>query len=193
MNKNTSTPDQSEEIITIPCRVGPTMFRDFAMFDTLIRQKRLRSPIIFFCIMGFFALICYVFRAHADQAVLMGNVLLGIGILLPVGYLLNFYLSVRAQAKKLKLDPPRLVYTLNFTRAEDGITVTSPNTSEGTLRLNWSNLLGAWRVKGAIYFYSSERQAFLLPDGQATVSADALWEFLSENLPAEKLHDRRHS
>ena len=31
------------------------MFRDFAMFDTLIRQKRLRSPIIFFCIMGFFA------------------------------------------------------------------------------------------------------------------------------------------
>ena len=67
------------------------------------------------------------------------------------------------------------------------------STSEGTLRLNWSNLSGAWRVKGAIYFYSSERQAFLLPDSQATVSADALWEFLSENLPAEKLHDRRHS
>lgn len=111
------------------------MFRDFAMFDTLIRPETVRSPIIFFCIMGFFALICYVFRSHADQAVLMGNVLLGIGILLPVGYLLNFYLSVRAQAKKLKLDPPRLVYTLNFTRAEDGITVTSPNTSEGTLPL----------------------------------------------------------
>lgn len=186
MSKNDSS-------ITIPCRVGPTMFRDFAMFDTLIRQKRLCSPIAFFCIMGFFALICYVFRSHADQAVLMGTVLLGIGILLPAGYLLNFYLSVRAQAKKLKLDPPRLVYTLNFTDAEDGITVTSPNKAEGTLRLNWSNLFGAWRVKGAIYFYASERQAFLLPDGQANVSADALWALLKEKLPAEKLHDRRHS
>lgn len=193
MSKNTSSPDTSGETsITIPCRVGPTMFRDFAMFDTLVRQKRLRSPILFFCIMGFFALICYIFRAHADQAVLMGNVLLGIGVVIPAGYLLNFYLSVRAQAKKLKLDPPRLVYTLNFTDAPDGVTVTSPNKSEGTLRLNWSNLFGAWRVKNAIYFYASERQAFLLPDGQASVSADVLWDFLREKLPAEKLHDRRH-
>lgn len=193
MTKKSSSSNASEETaITIPCRVGPVMFRDFAMFDTLIRQKRLRSPILFFCIMGFFALICYIFRDHADQAVLMGNVLLGIAVIIPAGYLLNFYLSVRAQAKKLKLDPPRLVYTLHFTSAADGITVTSPNKSEGTLRLNWANLFGAWRVKGAIYFYSSERQAFLLPDNQATVSADELWEFLKENLPAEKLHDRRH-
>lgn len=179
------------DTITISSRIDTKAFRRFAVFDTLIRQKRYRSPAIFAGIMLVFACICYLMNGRAEQAVLLGNVLLCIGIVLPVVYFGTFYFSVNSQAKKMKLEPPRHVYTVTMTDDEEGISIVTPTGEGGTLRVKWANLHMAYRVAGCIYFFISPRQAFLFPDDQANVTPDELWDFLKEKMPEEKLSDRR--
>lgn len=179
------------DTITIPSRIDTKTFRRFAVFDTLVRQKRYRSPVIFAGIMLVFACICYLMDGRAEQAALLGSVLLGIGILLPAVYFSTFFFSVNAQAKKMKLEPPKHVYTVTMTDAEDGLTIVTPTGEGGTLRLKWAGLHAAYRVNGCIYLFVSLRQAFLLPDGQANVTPDELWDYLGEKMPEASLHDRR--
>lgn len=179
------------ETITVSSRVDTKTFRNFAVFDTLIRQKRYRSPVIFTGIMLVFACICYFMNGRAEQAVLLGNVLLGIGVILPTVYFGTFFFSVNSQSKKMKLDPPKHVYTVTMTDAEEGISIVTPTGEGGTLRIKWANLFAAYRVKDCIYLFVSPRQAFLLPDNQANVTPDELWDFLGEHVAKEKLTDRR--
>lgn len=181
------------DVITISSRIDTKTFRKFAIFDTITRQKRYRSPVIFMGIMLVFACICYVMNGRVEQAALLGNVLLGIGVILPVVYFGTFYFSVNSQAKKMKLEPPKHVYTVTMTDAAEGISIVTPTGEGGTLRVKWANLFMVYRVDGCIYFFISPRQAFLFPDDQANVTPDELWEFLKENMPAEKLVDRRKS
>ena len=100
-------------------------------------------------------------------------------------------MDLQNQAKKLKLETPRHVYTISMTTAPDGITIVTPSGEGGTLRLRWEHIYQVYRVKGCIYFYISARQAFLLPEDQSNVETDELWKFLGEMLPAEKVIDRR--
>lgn len=179
------------DTVTISSRIDTKTFRNFAIFDTLIRQKRYRSPAIFTGIMLFFACICYIMNGRAEQAVLLGNVLLGIGIILPAVYFGTFFFSVNSQSKKMKLDPPKHVYTVTMTEDEEGISIVTPTGEGGTLRVKWNNLHAVYRVKDCIYLFVSPRQAFLLPDNQGNVSPDELWNFLSEHTAKEKLFDRR--
>ncbi|MDD3251381.1 MAG: YcxB family protein [Lachnospiraceae bacterium] len=177
------TPDS----ITISSRIDTKLFQDFALFDTFTRQKRYRSPLIFAGIMLVFSCICFAMKNAANQAVLLGGVLLGIGVLLPVFYFGNYFYSIRQQAKKMKLDKPKHVYTVSLTSAADGITIVSPTGEGGTLRQNWSDLFAAYRRKGCIYLFVTPQRAFLLPDGQANATPDELWAFLQSHMPPEKL------
>ncbi len=179
------------DTITISSRIDTKTFRDFAVFDTLIRQKRLRSPAIFSGIFLFFSLICFIMREKADQADLLGWVLLSIAILVPTSYIFMFLYSISQKAQELKLNKPHLTYTVNLTDAPDGITVSTATGQGGTLRVRWDQVYHAYRAKSCIYFFVSPRQAFLLPDHQSNVSPDQLWEFLNKKLPAEKLTNRR--
>ena len=179
------------ETITISSRIDTKIFRRFAVFDTIIRQKRYRSPVIFAIIMLVFACICYAMNGRAEQSILLGNVLLAIGIALPAVYFGTFFFSINTQAKKMKLEPPKHVYTVSMTGAEEGVSVITPSGEGGTLRVKWSNVHMAYRVNDCIYLFISPRQAFLFPDGQANVTPDELWAFLKEQLPGEKTKDRR--
>lgn len=181
------------DTITISSRIDTKTFRKFAIFDTLIRQKRYRSPVIFAGIMLVFACICYIMNGRAEQAVLLGNVLLSIGIILPTVYFGTFFFSVNSQAKKMKLDPPKHVYTITMalTDEEEGISIVTPTGEGGTLRVKWENVHMAYRVEDCIYFFISPRQAFLLPDGQANVTPDELWDYLGRFIPIYNLVDRR--
>lgn len=181
------------ETITISSRIDTKAFSRFAVFDTFTRQKRWRQPALFSGIMLVFACICYSMHSRAEQAFLLGHVLLGIGIVLPAVYFGNFFYSLRAQAKKLKLDAPKHVYTVVLTDAADGVTVTTPTKEGGTLRLDWNRLYFAYRVPGCIYLFVSAKQAFLLPDDQANVTPDELWDFIKEKLSSEKWKDCRRS
>lgn len=179
------------DTITISSRIDTKLFTDFAFFDTLIRQKRLRSPAVFSGAFLIFSLICFAMHEKAEQALLLGAVLLIIAILMPTAYFSMFFLSVRQKANELKLDTPHLSYTVNLTDAADGITINAANNKGGTLRVRWSQIHHIYRTKNCIYFYVSPRQAFLLPDGQANVSPDELWDYLKEHLTDSQYTDRR--
>lgn len=181
----------TSDTITISSRIDTKTFRDFAVFDTLIRQRRLVSPAVFSGAFLIFALICFFMRGRASQAVLLGSVMLGIAIIMPAAYFFMFYYSISQKAKELHLETMRHCYTVCLTDAPDGITVDSAIQKTGTLRVSWSQIYHVYRTGTCIYLYISPRQAFLLPDHQANVGPDQLWSYLGSHLPSEKLTDRR--
>ncbi|MDO4268071.1 MAG: YcxB family protein [Eubacteriales bacterium] len=176
------------DTIVITSKVDKSVFYRFSWFETMVRTKRYRSPAVFTTIMLIFSLICFSQVGRREQAGLLGGVLLGIGILLPAIYFFNFFLSVREQAKKMGLERPKHVYTVSMTDAPDGIAIVTPTGKGGTLRVRWDQIHAVYQAKDCIYFYVSDRQAFLLPKGQANVPDDKLIRFLVSQLPAEKLH-----
>ena len=58
MNTNIDT-------ITIPVRLDAATFRSFAIFDTLKRQKRWKSPAIFAAILMASAIVCFAMNSRA--------------------------------------------------------------------------------------------------------------------------------
>lgn len=178
--------------ITIKTKVNKKIFRDFAVFDTLIRQKRWRAPLFFACMMLVFAAICFTQTGRIEGAPLLGGVLAGVGILLPAAYFFSFYSSIQAESRKQKLIVPQHVYTVTLSACQEGIIMTPAAGKGSRHRICWENAHAAYRVKDCIYLFISPRQAFLLPDGQADVPQDEVWKMITEMLPGEKCYDRRH-
>lgn len=177
--------------IKIPVRLDAPTFRAFAAFDTLKRQKRWKSPALFSGILMAFAIVCFAMNNRANQAVFIGSVLMIIAVGLPAVYFGMFFRSLDTQAKNMKLNASRLVYTVDLTGDGDGVKVTGAAGEQKSMKIHWKDLYGAYRVAGCIYLYVSDRQAFLLPDGQADVPADDLWEFLKTHVDSDNMHDCR--
>lgn len=184
--------------ITIPVKVDAKTFRNFAVFDMLIRKKRWKSPAIFAAIFLCFAAICFSMHGRAEQAVLLGGVLTGVAIVLPAVYFITFFHSISLQAKSMKLQKPQHAYTVELTDAADGIRVISAKDASVSVNHQWNAVHAVYRADGCIYLFVSPAQAFLLPDGQATVSdgqealsAEELWEVLKGHIIAEKMKDIR--
>lgn len=109
-----------QTIYTIPVMVDKKIYRDFALFNCFKRQKSYRSPAIFTGSFLIFAAICFLMRAQAEQAVLLGIVLASIAIILPAVYFGTFFHSIQVQSKKLKLQTPQYAYTVQLGTAEEG-------------------------------------------------------------------------
>jgi hypothetical protein len=176
----------AEKVINIPVKLDKLTFRRFATFDTFRRQQRWRMPVWFMLIMLGFSVYLF-FQTDKPQSALIGGVLLAIGLGLPVVYLITFYITLRENVIKHRL--PRSVYTLKLT--EKDINVRSADNQQEELTLPWDKLHAAYRVKGAIYLYVLPTRAFLLPDGQADVSDDALWAFITKKLPKDACRNLR--
>lgn len=172
--------------ITIPVKLDQKTFRRFGIFDTFRRQKRWRLPFWFMVIMLGFAAYAF-FQTDKAQSVLIGCVLSGIGISLPVVYFVSFYLNLRENIKKYGL--PRRVYTLKLTDTD--VYIHSEMNKDEELTLPWDKLHGVWRAQDAVYLYVLPNRAFLLPNGQADVPDDALWAFLRSHLPQDKCRNLR--
>ncbi len=180
------------ETIIISSRITTRNFRDFAIFDTLVRQRRFLAPAVFFSIFTTFSIICFAMRGRTQQAELLGGVMLAVALVFPGIYFSSFFRSISRKAEDLKLGTTgRHAYTIHMTDAEDGITITSALQPQGTLRLKWGQLYHAYRTSDCIYLYVSQLQAFLLPDGSANVTPDKLWDYLGQKMTADKLTDRR--
>lgn len=168
---------------TVQARITPEIFQEFAWFDLLRQQRRWRAPLLFAGIMAVFACICFLAASRVRGAALLGGVLLGVGIVLPLGWLLSFYLSLRAEAKKRRLTQAPAAYTLRLT--DQGLGV-SNETEQANF--SWSQLHRVCRLRRCICLYAAPHKAFLLPT-EGGDEADHLWQDICCQVPGEKVRD----
>lgn len=165
--------------ITVPVKLTAKGFRDFAIYDTLVRQRKWVLPAVFCLILSVSAAICYALRDRSPNAGLLVGVLLAVGLGLPAVYFLSFFNSIRQQNKRMGLTGPKEVYTV--TLDGQGVHVDAGEEHRDHL---WAEIYQAHLRPEATYLYPSPRQAYLLP--YADTDPAALKQILTEHLPAEK-------
>lgn len=175
-----------EERIQVTANIDARTFREFALFDNLYRRRRWVSPAVFAGILLLAACGCFALRDRAEQAVLLGAILLAVGFGLPVVYFLSFFYSIRKQIKILGLKQPKAAYCLSL--SSDGIEVR--NERERAM-FQWPEVYRVYRVRRCIYLYVTAFRAYLLPNAEPEEEASALWALFSEMLPAQKVFDLR--
>ena len=172
----------AEKTIVIPVRLDEKTFKRFARFDMFSRRKKWIRPAVFALILIVFAVAALLVRK--EQSGLIAAVLLVVGLGLPFVYIGTFLSQVNMQAVRAKLKPARLVYTV--TLRESGIRVENNQKEEDPLEVEWPAVYRAFRKKGCVYLYVTGARAFLLPDGQASVSNPEVWQYLVDHLGTEK-------
>lgn len=166
--------------VTVPVKLTAKGFRDFAVYDTLVRQRRWVLPAVFCLILSGSAAICYALRDRSPNAGLLVGVLLAVGLGLPAVYFVSFWNSVRQQIRRMGLTEPKAVYTV--TLDGQGVHV---DAGEEHLDHPWAELYQAHLRPDAVYLYPSPKRAYLLP--YADTDPAALQQLLAEHLPAQKL------
>lgn len=175
--------------IQIPVRLDSTAFQEFALFDTLRLRQRWRNPVLFAVLMLSFSVVCFAFGGGRPGAALVGGVLLAVGLGLPLVYFFQFFRSVKRQAGAMGLDSPRHVYTVRL--EEDGVRQSPADGADQPTRTPWAEVYGAWRTGSAVYLYVSTQRAYLLPNRQANVPDEELWQALTDRLGAARCHTVR--
>lgn len=173
-----------KDALLIPCRITTEIFREFAVFDTMRRQKRWRSPALFAAIMTAFACVCFAQQGRREQAPLIGGVLLVVGLGLPAAYFLSFFLSVRKQERQLKLSAAPAAYTV--TLSSEAVSVT-----DGKRRVEyaWSDIVRVYRIRRSTCLYAAANRAYLLPAGNP--HDEACWALITRQVPPERRTDLR--
>lgn len=169
--------------LLIQSKITPEAFREFALFDTMYRQKRYRRPLLFAAIMAGFACVCFTQQGRNDQAVLIGAVLLIVGLGLPTAYILTFLWSVRKRAKQLPPADAPAAYTVDL--SPERVVVTA---GEERAEYAWMDILYVYRIKRSTCLYVSANRAYLLPVSDR-YEEDKLWALISER--TEKRRDLR--
>ena len=166
--------------IVVAVRLDARTFRKFCRFDTLWLRKRWVRPVVFALILIAFAFLALLTRKA--QAGMIAAVLLVVGLGLPLVYFGTFLSQVNLQVEQRRLKPARAVYTVRLDF--DGVRVVNDQKQEAPVTVPWKDVQAAFRVKGCIYLYVNAARAFLLPDGQADVSADEVWGYLNARMGA---------
>lgn len=172
-----------DKVIFIQSRITPEVFREFALFDTMYRQKRYRGPLLFAGILTAFACICLTQQGRNDQAVMMGAVLLLIGLGLPAAYILFFLYSVEKKSKQLNLKDAPVAYTV--TLSPESVVATA---GEQRAEYAWNDILYVYRIKRSICLYVGVNRAYLLPVSEQR-EEDERWALISQR--TEKRKDLR--
>ena len=176
----------NSEPITINVIIYADVYYKFYIFEKFFRTKGLLKIVFFACFLGAIGIL-----SLTRDATFLGIVLLIIGLGLPIANIWGFFNAIKMQIKAFKLENPTPVYSLSFSNSPDGIEITNHGGGDEPLYYEWNNIHGVYRVDGCIYFYVLPNKAFLLPDNQASVSTDKLWQLFVNLLPANKLHDKR--
>ena len=171
---------EKSKTVTVACKIDRKVFTRFAVYDTLVRKKGWRNPVLFALIMSAFAAVCFLARRTHGQALLLGGVLLGVGIVLPIVWFGMFFSSVRRQAERSGLSPDTAQYYV--TLSEEKIHVAK---GKETADFSWQDTHMTRRVKDCIYLYVSPFRAFLLTDCDETEQA---WEIITRMLPPDRVH-----
>ena len=174
---------ENENAVIVPARLDEKDFLRFGFFDTFRMNRGWKRPLLFTCIMAVFAAACFSFRGSREQASLLGWVLLGIGVALPLVWFSLYLSSVRRVARKFGLSKDKTQY--ETTLKEAGATVTR---GEEHAEFRWNEIHSAWRVRNCIYLYVRRDRAYLLPEDE---NADVAWEIICRMLPEAKRRDLR--
>ena len=173
------TEKRPQTALTIVCLIDRKTFVRFAVFDSLIRKKGWRNPLLFALILSAFAAICFAGRKTHTQAVLLGGVLLGVGLLLPLVWFGMFFASICRQAKRLGLSKDRAQYTVTLSPEKIHV-----EKGAEAVDFSWADVHLACRVKGCIYLYVSPTRAFLLPD---CADSGRAWERIAAETDSARL------
>lgn len=169
--------------LLIRSRITPEVFREFALFDTMYRQKRYRRPLLFAAILAVFACICFTQQSRNGQAVLLGAVLLAVGLGLPAAYILFFLYSVHKKSKQLDLKNAPEAYTVTLT--PELVVVTA---GKERAEYTWKEILYAYRIRHSTCLYVGANRAYLLPRSDRR-EEDRRWALISRQ--TEKRKDLR--
>ena len=171
------------QTLSISTQMDAKGFHDFAVFDVFHHRKSWVRPAAFAIIMLAFAGICLTQVGKRPGAGLLTAVLAIVGIGLPTSYFAAYFYSLSKQIEKMHL--PRPFYRVEFSEEDAAVwMVGSQDKPEPTERHAWDSIYCAYRRPEAMYLYVEQGKAFLLND-----RLDAAWAFLSQKLPAEKLHN----
>lgn len=174
--------------ITVHVKMDYKTLRSFSLFDTFLLRKAWIRPGFFCAAFVLFAVICFLANGK-EQNWLLGSVLLLIGLGMPAVYVGMYLSGVKAQAKKMRLDPPRPVYTL--TLGEDGVDIHNDLKAENDVHLPWNKIPAAFRVRSAVYLYATPAKAFILPDGMADASDAEVWDYVVKHMPEGRASVRK--
>ena len=172
--------------VTVNVQMDAAVFRRFARFDTFVLRRRWRSPAAFAAIMAAFSAAAFLMQQRAEQAALIGWLLLILGLLLPFAYVLHYEMQLAAQVRRLDIKKPRPAYFVTLSDA--GVRVVNNMVREEPCVFPWEEIHGAHLRKDAVYLYQRENRAFILPAKDASLPLLSLWDEIAAHLPAEKLH-----
>ena len=173
--------DKKQTALTLAGNIDRKTFFRFAVYDSLVRKKGWRNPALFAVIMSTFALFCFLGRGKHEQAMLLGGVLLGVGLILPLVWFGMFFASVNRQAKRSGLSADKAQYVVTLTPEKIHV-----EKGKEAADFAWKDVYLAYRTKGCIYLYVSPTRAFLLPDCENTEQA---WAMIREKAGTEKTRE----
>lgn len=168
--------------------LSKTGFRNFAIFDMAYKHKRWKMPVT--AAVLFFAAASFMFAIQdkIENAFLVGTIFVIAAVGLGAGYFRNFFRSIPKEAEKMKIDPPRHVYSVNLTKDNSNILFYLPKSKEPSERFSWKSIDGVYRTTKAIYIYVTPERALLIPGTTPNLSLDETWVFLQKKLPDERVH-----
>ncbi len=169
-----------------PIILTEKQMREFIGFDNTKKQKRWKQPVSLAVCLFMFATMCFAFQDTYSWAGTLGSVLCCGTVLIPIYYFNSYNTGVKAQVEKLKLNPPRQVYSIRLSDAANGIMFYYPDEKNYAGRYSWKNIDGVWKTKSAIYLYVTKHQALIIPD---TVNEyKEIWAFIQKNLNPTQIH-----
>lgn len=165
---------QAQTALTLAGNIDGKTFVRFALFDSFVRKKGWRNPLLFALILSAFAAVCFAVRKTHAQAALLGGVLLGVGLILPLVWFGMFLFSVGRQAKRSGLSADKAQYFVTLSPEKIHV-----EKGEEAADFAWADAYAAYRVRGCIYLYVSAARAFLLPE---SAESERAWALIAEKL-----------
>lgn len=179
----------AKNYLRIPITLSANSFKTFANFDTMQRQKKWRYPVTAAVAFFIAAVALFSLQEKFPNAFIPGCIFIAVAAGISMNYFNNFSKSIQQQIEKMKLDPPRHVYTVELSDDAEGVKYYHPKELHPAGSYSWKSIYGAWRTKNAVYLYVNDQQALLFPLSTKKIDHDEIWAFISKRLASEKLHD----
>lgn len=178
------------DYFSAPIILSEKNFKDFITYDSMKKQKRWKKTVSLAACLFMLATMCFAFQDSYEWAGALGGVICCFTVLIPVHYFNSYNNGVKTQVQKMKLNPPRHVYTIRLSASANGIMFYYPDEKNYAGRYSWKNIPGAWRTKNAIYLYVTKQQALLIPD--STQEYEEIWNFIKSHLEKEQIHEEKY-
>ena len=163
--------------------------KDFITYDSMKKQKRWKKTVCLSACLFMLATMCFAFQDSYSWAGTVGSIVCCICVLVPVYYFNSYHNGVKKQVERMKLNPPREVYSIRLSDSANGIMFYYPKEKNYAGRYSWNNIDGVWRTKNAIYLYVTKQQALIIPN---TINDyEDIWQFIIKKLDKLQIHEEK--